>query len=129
MRYLLDSVTIIRHFSGIGKIGRTALSILDDIEQQEDCLAISVISLMEIMYLAEKRRIEIDLQGTLNRIESSSKYMIINLVPEILRVAQTIQFYELHDRLILATAKWLDIPVIFSDSKFENVSGIRVIWD
>ena len=99
MRYLLDSVTIIRHFSGIEKIGRTALSILDDIEQQEDCLAISVISLMEIMYLTEKRRIEIDLQGTLNRIESSSKYMIINLVPEILRVAQTIQFYELHDRL------------------------------
>ena len=129
MRYLLDSVTIIRHFRKKKKIGRTALSILDDIEQQEDCLAISVISLMEIMYLAEKRRIEIDLQGTLNRIESSSKYMIINLVPEILRVAQTIQFYELHDRLILATAKWLDIPVIFSDSKFENVSGIRVIWD
>ena len=55
--------------------------------------------------------------------------MIINLVPEILRVAQTIQFYELHDRLILATAKWLDIPVISSDSKFENVAGIRVIWD
>lgn len=55
--------------------------------------------------------------------------MIVNLTPEILNVAQTINFYELHDRLILATAKWLDVPLISSDSKFGMVPGIRVIWD
>jgi len=81
------------------------------------------------MYLAEKKRIPIDLPETLRRIESSSKYMIVNLTPEILNVAQTINFYELHDRLILATAKWLDVPLISSDSKFGMVPGIRVIWD
>lgn len=129
MQYLLDTVTIVRHFSGRGRIGRTAAHILDTIEERDDLLVISVISLMEIMYLAERNRITIDLSETLERIESSSKYMIVNLSPEILRVAETIDFYELHDRLILATARWLDIPVISSDEAFEAVPGIDVIWE
>ncbi|GAK53143.1 PIN domain protein [Candidatus Moduliflexus flocculans] len=129
MRYLLDTVAVIRHLSGQWKIGNAAATILDNIGKQDDCLLVSVVSLMEIMYLAEKKRIPIDLQETLRRIESSSKYMIVNLTPEILRVAQTVNFYELHDRLILATAKWLDVPLISSDSKFAAVTGIRTIWD
>jgi PIN domain nuclease of toxin-antitoxin system len=129
MQYLLDTVTVIRHFSGSGRIGRAAASILDTIEEQDNLLVVSVVSLMEIMYLAERNRIPIHLDETINRIDASSKYMIINLSPEILRVAETVEFYELHDRLILATARWLDIPILSSDGEFEHIPGIQVIWD
>ena len=84
---------------------------------------------MEIIYFAAKNRITIDLQDTLERIESSSKYLIINLSSEILRVAETIDFPELHDRLILATAKWLDGPIMLGDGQFEDIPEIKVIWD
>jgi PIN domain nuclease of toxin-antitoxin system len=107
MKFLLDTVVIIRYFSGKGKIGKKAAHILDTLKESENSLVISVISLMEIMYLAEKNRINIDLQETLDMIESSAKYTIVDLTPKILKVAETIEFYELHDRLILATAKWL----------------------
>ncbi len=53
--------------------------------------------------------------------------MIINLNTEILRVAETMDFPELHDRLILAAAKWLAVPVISSDRAFVGVPGIDVI--
>lgn len=130
MHYLLDTVTLIRHFSEQGKIGNQAALILDNIENNKDIkLSISVISLMEVMYLAEKKRISIDLQQTLDLINTSSCYNIVNLTPEILRTAEKINFYELHDRLILATAKWLDIPIISSDSLFPQVPDITVIWD
>ncbi len=129
MQYLLDTVTIVRHFTGRGRIGRTAAHILDTIEERDDLLLISVISLMEIMYLAERNRITINLTKTLECIESSSKYVIINLGPEILCVAETIDFYELHDRLLLATARWLDIPIMSSDEAFKEVPGIDVIWE
>ena len=128
MQYLLDTVTVVRHFSGKGKIGRTAAQILDVMEERDDLFVISVVSLMEIMYLAEKHRIDINLRETLDRIDTSSKYTIINLLPEILQVAETVTYPEFHDRLILATAKWLDIPIISSDGDFEAVSGIAVIW-
>jgi PIN domain nuclease of toxin-antitoxin system len=128
MQYLLDTVTVVRHFSGKGKIGAAAAQILDTIEERDDLLVISVVSLMEIMYLAEKQRISINLHKTLTHIEVSSKYTIINLLPEILQVAETITFPDLHDRLILATAKWLDVPIISSDGAFETVPGVEVIW-
>ncbi len=82
MQYLLDTVTVVRHFSGKGKIGSAAALILDAIEERNDLFVISVISLMEIMYLAEKCRIDINLSETLSRINASSKYNIINLFPE-----------------------------------------------
>jgi predicted nucleic acid-binding protein len=46
-----------------------------------------------------------------------------------LLTATSIDFYELHDRIILATAKWLDIPIISSDKEFSHIKGIKVIWD
>lgn len=60
------------------------------------------------MYLSEKHRIGLDLTETLNRIEESTIYNIVNLTPEILKVAGITPFKELHDRLILSTAKWLE---------------------
>ena len=126
MQYLLDTVTLIRHFTEIGKLGKKAQEILNN---EDNTFVISVVSLMEILYLSEKRRINIDLIETLNRIELSSLYHISNLTPDILIVANDLHFYELHDRLILSTAKWLDIPIISSDEKFKSVEGIQVFWN
>ena len=129
MSYLLDTVTIIRHFTDSGKIGKRAREILETKSGDQDRFMISVVSLMEILYLSEKHRISISLKETLKRLESSSLYMVVDLTPEILLVAETIDFAELHDRLILATAKWLDVPVISSDSKFFMVKKVEVIWN
>ena len=127
MEYLLDTVTIIRHFTDIGKTGKKAKKILEAISNNK--FMISVISLMEILYLSEKNRINLSLKYTISKINSSINYTILDLTPEILEVAETIEFKELHDRLILATAKWLNIPVISSDKQFERVDDIEVIWD
>ena len=129
MRYLLDTVVLIRHLVGKGKIGSKASYVLEHIYNSDDSLLVSVISLMEVMYLSEKNRIDINLEDTLDSIESSSKYAIVDLNSDVLRVAKTINFYELHDRLILATAKWLQIPILSSDAKFSAMEGIEVIWN
>jgi PIN domain nuclease of toxin-antitoxin system len=126
MQYLLDTVTLIRHLTELGKLGKKAQAVLNS---TENTYVISVISLMEILYLSEKRKINIDLIETLTKIEHSSLYYIVDLTPDILKVANVLPFYELHDRLILATAKWLDIPIISSDEKFNSVHGIQVYWN
>jgi len=129
MRYVLDTVALVRHFSAKGKLGRQARFILDNIEESGDVFIISTISLMELMYLSEKQRINLNFQDTLIRIEQSASYSIVDLNVEVLKVAASVDFYELHDRLILATAKWLDIPIISSDRSFPGVEGIVVIWE
>ena len=84
---------------------------------------------MEIMYLSEKNRISIDLSKTLSIISEMQGYQIIDLNMEIIKTASQIKFYELHDRMIIASAKWLGIPLITSDSLFTNIKDIEVIWD
>ncbi len=127
-QYLLDTVTMIRHFSGKGHIGAKASAILKANGHEDSQFCISVISLMEVMYLAEKNRIKINFQESLHRINESSAYLLVNLDVDILRVAETMVVRELHDRLILATAKWLDIPVLSSDTEFTDIPGIDLIW-
>lgn len=48
MVYLLDTVTIVRHFTESGKIGRHASEILATVDSSNNLFAISAISLMEI---------------------------------------------------------------------------------
>ena len=83
---------------------------------------------MEILYLSEKKRINVNLDEVIEKIQSSTIYEIINLTPEIIKTAEKVKFYELHDRMILATAKYLNIPVISSDKKFKELKEIETIW-
>ena len=64
MNYLADTVTIVRHFSGAGRIGRMAKNVLEGVESGENHLFFSTVSLVEILYLSEKKRIEIDLENS-----------------------------------------------------------------
>ena len=68
---------------------------------------------------------EVTVTETLNRIQESTIYSIVNLTPEILEVAEITPFKELHDRLILSTAKWLEIPIISSDKEFNEIEGTK----
>jgi len=77
MEYLADTVTIIRHLTDSGKIGKGARDILGRVESNQDTLLISVISLMEIMYLPERNRITITLSETLQTIMLATNYIII----------------------------------------------------
>ena len=127
-QYLLDTVTLVRHFSGKGYIGAKASAILNADSQADNQFCISVITLMEVMYLAERNRIEINFQESLRRINESAMYLVVNLGVDILRVAENMAVRELHDRLILPTAKWLDVPVLSSDAEFSEIPGIHLIW-
>lgn len=100
MIYLLDTVALVRHFSGLGRIGQKAANVLDNLEVGSDLLLISVVSLMEVLYLSEKNRIPIDLAETLERLQASECYAVVDLNAKILRIAGAIEFRELHDRLI-----------------------------
>ena len=122
----MDTVTVIRHFSDSGKIGKKAKKIFNS---SQNLFFISVISLMEILYLSEKRRININLRETLYKIEQSSLYTIIDLTPDILKEAEGLNFPDLHDRLILSSAKWSGIPIISSDKQFRKLKTIEVVWD
>lgn len=128
MKYLADTVTIIRHFAKTGKIGKKAKVILDDAEKGRHHILISVISLVEIMYLSQKMRIKINLKETLEIINNSVNYSVVDLNSHIVTVAETIKFSELFDRLILATAKHFEVPMLTPDEELQKIEDVKTVW-
>jgi predicted nucleic acid-binding protein len=128
VKYLLDTNIIIRHFAQTSKVGKKAKEIMAQAEKNQHQLFVSIISLMEIMYLAEKNRIPLTLSEILDNLSSKKCFSVVDFNVDILKEAEKIQFYELHDRLILAPAKLLGTPIISSDQEFKSLEDIEVIW-
>jgi PIN domain nuclease of toxin-antitoxin system len=129
LNYLGDTVTLIRHFSGAGKIGKTARKILEGVDAGENRLFISSISLVEILYLSEKKRIQIQLQGAIELIGESTNYDVTDLTPQIIILAETLKFRDIFDRLIMATARYLGVPLVSSDREIGKSGLIETLWD
>jgi len=91
VKYLLDTNVIIRHFAQISKIGIKAKEIISKAEKDQHHLFVSVISLMEIMYLAEKNRIPLTLDEILLNIYSKRCYSIIEFNIDVLKEAVKIE--------------------------------------
>jgi len=128
MEYLADTVTIIRHFSGAGRIGRQAKSILEGVENGEHHMFLSTISLVEILYLSEKKRITINLGESLEMMDESTNYSIVDLTPDIVKFAENIVFPDIFDRLIISTAQYLGAPLLTSDRAIRNRNLVETIW-
>lgn len=129
MEYLADTVTVIRHFSKTGKIGKRVKAILQGVERGEHHLYISTISLVEIMYLSEKNRIIISLKDTLKIINNALNYSIVDLRSNIVQLAEHISIPDIFDRLIVATAKFLEIALLTCDKRIIDIDLIQILWD
>jgi predicted nucleic acid-binding protein len=128
MEYVADTVVIVRYFSKKGKIPSRALRILREADEGKHTIAISVMSLIEILYLSERRRIPIDLEKLSAELAEQSNYRVIDLDPGIVNTASSIHGLELHDRMIVATAKHLGLAMLTSDQGIKEKAGIEVIW-
>lgn len=88
---------------------------------------IPAIVLMEVLYLFEKNRIDIGLLQTEDLFKSQN-YQFEPLSFEILKTASEIDdIPELHDRLIAATARYLDLPIITNDPVIRDSRFVEVL--
>jgi PIN domain nuclease of toxin-antitoxin system len=111
------------------KNGKDALKILRAADVGEHVIYLSIISIIEIMYLAEKNKIPIKLDETLFRIGLSDNYQIVDLDVDIIQNAKTISGLELHDRLIVASARQFSLPILTNDAEIIKSKLLVTIWD
>ena len=129
MEYLADTVTIIRYFSGDGKIGAQALKIMDEADEGRHVILVSALTLAEILYLSEKNRIGIGLEESLEIISHADNYQIADLTSTIVKEALSFSFPDIFDRLIIATARCLGAPIVTCDERIKGVGLVQVVWE
>ncbi len=120
-----DTQALVKFMMGKKVINDASHEIFQAADRGEGSIIIPAIVLMEVLYLFETNRIPVDLLHTEDLMESDN-YQFEPLSLEILKAGSEItDIPELHDRLIAATARHLDLPIITNDpdicaSKFVN---------
>lgn len=129
MKLLADTVAIVRHLRQHPALGRQAARILDDADAGQHHIYLSAISLMEVLYLAEAKRVALPLKELIDHVQGSTNYVIVPVDADVVQAAVNIDDVpELHDRIIVATAKYLAVPILSSDEVIAASEHVEVIW-
>jgi PIN domain nuclease of toxin-antitoxin system len=129
MDYLADTVALIRHMEQHPALGQRARRILQEADVGHHRIYLSGISLMEILYLSDARKIVLKLQDVIAALATSSNYLVYPVDAQVIVSAAEIDdIRELHDRIIAGTAKHLAVPVLTSDQILTRSKHISTIW-
>ena len=130
---VIDTQIAIWYFDNSSRLSSAANAALDGAVQHGNIIYLSTISIVEITYLIEKGKIAPDkllrldaqlrLPNTSFAVQSLTKEIsnMIGLIPRDI-------VPDMPDRIIAATALYLDAPLISSDSEINKLNNIKVIW-
>jgi PIN domain nuclease of toxin-antitoxin system len=114
---------------------RLSVSAGDFIEQSAAngaAIAISPISLVEIVYLLEKRRLPVTAYSALTKALADPNHVFkeapftADVAEAMLRVPRD-EVPDMPDRIVAATAMYLGVPALSRDGRI-NTSRIQTIW-
>lgn len=132
VRAVADTHSIIWYLFGDTRLSVTAKTAIENAELGGEQIAVSSITLIEIVYLSEKGRLApAVLSRILDEFDRPSAWLVE--VPVGRHVAQAMetvdraQVPDMPDRIIAATGVYLKTPVISRDRKIEQ-SDIVTIW-
>ena len=129
MVYAVDTVALVWHLEKHRRLGARARSILQEADQGHHTIVISGATLMEILYLSERRRISVDLATLKDLLARNQNYSVAPVSFEVIEATANINdIPELHDRVIAGTAAWLNIPILTNDPDMTASCHVQVIW-
>lgn len=125
--YVTDTQALVTFMMGKKVINNKAHQAFLSADKGESTIIIPAVVLMEILYLFEKNRIDINLLQIEDLLKSQN-YQFEPLSLEILKTASDItDIPELHDRLITATARYLDLPIITNDPIIRKSQFVKIL--
>ena len=130
--YVTDTHALIWHLQNSRKLSRKAGALFREADAGRAVIVVPSIVLVELVYLAEKRRVDpamTDQVFVLLR-SGAQNYIVAPLEAETVQMLRGIdrsQVPEMPDRIITATAKQLGLPLITRDPEIA-AGAVRVIW-
>ena len=133
MAIVADTHAIIWYLVEPERLSQIALDALEGAIAAGEPVYISAISLIEICYLIEKRRIVSDLLQRILAVlnEQDSSLIVIPIDLAISIAVQNIDrdtVPDMPDRIIAATALHLNLPLVTRDRKIQASQSIITVW-
>jgi PIN domain nuclease of toxin-antitoxin system len=129
MNYVADTHTLIWWFTDSPKISAKAAEIFAKCEKGETVIFIPSIVIAEALSIFDKKRVSFDFRKLFKKMHESENFAIIPLDFPILQKMITLrELPELHDKIIVSTAKYLSLPLITKDETIRGYLDIKTIW-
>jgi PIN domain nuclease of toxin-antitoxin system len=129
MNFVTDTHALIWWCTDSPRISPRVVEIFEGCESGQNIIFIPSIVLAETLSIFEKKRITFDFRRLLKRIEDCENFVIIPLdYPILQKMIDLKDIIELHDKIIVATAKYLNVSLITKDSTLEKIPYIRTAW-
>ena len=128
MDHVTDTHSIVQYFTDDHRLSHHALEVFEK-TIEEGAIIIPAVVLAEIMYIADKGKITLTFDETLQKIDTYENFSIAALDLEILKVAEKIKLnLEMHDKLIVATTLYYKASLITRDPLITKSGACTTIW-
>ncbi len=132
IRAIADTHALIWYLFDDRRLSRPAKQFMEDAVKDGEQIGFSAISLIEIVYLVEKKKIKPDtlerlLKATGSKDAALVEFPVTGQVAGKMRYIPRDALPDMPDRIIAATALDLNVPIISRDGKI-RVSRLKSIW-
>ena len=129
MNFVSDTHALLWWFTDSPRISSKVSEIFEKCEKGENIIFIPTIVIAESLSIFEKKRISFNFKNLFKKIDTSDNFVLIALDYHILRRMVALkEITELHDKIIVSTAKYLKVPLITKDKTLQNFHSIKTIW-
>ncbi len=127
-----DTHTALWYLFADARISDAAKGFIDNASASRQKIAISTISLAEVVYLIEKNRLSASAYDVVTEALDDPDHVFTEAVlsAAIVRSMRSVsraEVPEMPDRIVAATAVYFDVPVLSRDKRI-LASSIRAIW-
>jgi len=130
--YLADTHALLWYLTGDDRLGKRAKETFVKADKGEDTVIIPTIVLAESLFIAEKHKADVMFGEVLKKIQNSLNYVVYPLNINVVLKCQDKEMKkisEIHDRIIVVTAKLLNAKLITKDPEIRNSKAVECIWD
>lgn len=129
MIYVTDSHSLFWFLSEDNQLADDAKRVFEQAEAGETTIIIPTIVLAEFMRICEKKSIGNLFLSLIRQIQNSGTYATHDLSLEtVLACQDSNKVTEIHDKIIVATARILDAPLITKDHEITNSGYVQTVW-
>ena len=129
MNCLTDTHALLWWFADSPKISPKATDLFDKCEKGEITIFIPSIVVAEALSVFDKKRISFNFKKLFKQINDSENFVLVALdYPILQKMVDLKDIPELHDKIIVSTAMYLNLPIITKDKHLQTLSYIKTIW-
>lgn len=134
MDYIADAHAVVWYLFAQSRLGKDALTVLTDAAAGKARIYLPAVGVAEMIMVIEKRRIPgvtmSQLEIELELMRNNASYEFLPLFPSTVIQSHTLTAIpDIFDRLIVAEAVRLDLPLITRDSAIRASGLMTVVWD